>query len=42
MQGTDYNDLEQTPETTGSANKMLAANTVHLVRLLRSDPYPSS
>ena len=42
MQGTDYNDLEQTPETTGSANKMLAANTVHLARLLRSDPYPSS
>ena len=42
MQGTDYNDLEQTPETTGSANKTLAANTVHLARLLRSDPYPPS
>jgi len=42
MQGTDYNDLEQTPETTGSANKTLAANTVHLARLLKSDPYPPS
>jgi multimeric flavodoxin WrbA len=40
MQGTDYNDLDQTPETTSSANKMLAANTVHLARLLKADPYP--
>jgi len=42
MQGTDYGDLEQTPETTGATNKTLAANTVHLARLLKSDPYPSS
>ena len=42
MQGTDYNDLEQTPETTGAANKTLAANTVHLARLLKADPYPPS
>ena len=38
MQGTDYNDLEQTPETTGATNKTLAANTVHLARLLKADP----
>jgi len=42
MQGTDYNDLERTPETTGATNKTLAANTVHLARLLKADPYPAS
>ncbi len=40
MHGTDYNDLEQTPEVTASTTATLAANAVHLARLLKTDPYP--
>ncbi|MFF9472209.1 flavodoxin family protein [Streptomyces roseolus] len=42
MQGTDYQDLEKTPEKTAAATKTLAANTAHLARLLKSTPYPPS
>ncbi|WP_256106551.1 flavodoxin family protein [Streptomyces sp. ODS05-4] len=42
MQGSDYQDLDQTPEKTASTTKTLAANTVHLARRLSTAPYPPS
>jgi hypothetical protein len=42
MQSTDYNDHDQPPEATASAIKTLAANAVHLARLLAAQPYPAS
>jgi multimeric flavodoxin WrbA len=42
MQGTDYQDLDETPEKVAAATKALAANTAHLARLLKASPYPSS
>ena len=41
MQGTDFNDLETTPETTAGTTATLARNAVHLARLLRHAPYPA-
>ncbi|MET7355388.1 NADPH-dependent oxidoreductase [Streptomyces mirabilis] len=41
MQGTDYQDLDKTPEATIATAKALAANTTHLARQLRGSPYPS-
>ncbi len=40
MQGTDFIDLDQTPETTDATTRTAAANAVHLARLLRDAPYP--
>lgn len=40
MHGTDYKDLEQTPEATAGANAMVAANAAHLARLLKGANYP--
>ena len=40
MQGTDYNDLDETPEKTDVTTRTAAANAVHLARLLRGSPYP--
>ena len=40
MQGTDYNDLEDTPEATASTTQTMVAYAVHLARLLQSAPYP--
>lgn len=40
MQGTDYNDLEQTPEKTAGTTATAAANAAHLARLLRAQQYP--
>jgi multimeric flavodoxin WrbA len=40
MEGTDYLDLDETPETTAGTTATLAANTAHLARLLRGAPYP--
>jgi multimeric flavodoxin WrbA len=40
MHGTDYNDLDATPEATASATKTLAVNAAHLARLLKAQPYP--
>lgn len=40
MQGTDYQDLDETPETTAGTTTTLAANLAHLARLLREMPYP--
>jgi multimeric flavodoxin WrbA len=42
MQGTDYQDLDKTPETTSATTATLAANTAHLARQLKASPYPSS
>jgi multimeric flavodoxin WrbA len=42
MSGTDYQDLDETPETVASTTATLAANTVHLARRLKAAPYPPS
>ncbi|MFF9431884.1 flavodoxin family protein [Streptomyces sp. NPDC014746] len=42
MQGTDYQDLDKTPEKTATTTKTLAANTAHLARRLKTAPYPAS
>ncbi|MGG5258296.1 flavodoxin family protein [Phycicoccus avicenniae] len=42
MTGTDYQDLDETPEATASATATAAANAAHLARLLRAEPYPAS
>ncbi|WP_426362130.1 flavodoxin family protein [Streptomyces sp. E-08] len=42
MQGTDYQDLDKTPEKTAATTRTLAANTAHLARRLKSAPYPPS
>ncbi|CAM5387223.1 Flavodoxin family protein OS=Streptomyces alboniger OX=132473 GN=CP975_27735 PE=4 SV=1 [Streptomyces alboniger] len=39
MQGTDYQDLDETPEAVATTTKTLAANAVHLARLLGDAPY---
>ena len=39
MHGTDYNDLDETPETVASTNATLAENAAHLARLLKASPY---
>jgi multimeric flavodoxin WrbA len=41
MQGTDYNDLPETPESVASATDALAANAAHLAALLKATPYPA-
>lgn len=41
MQGTDYNDLDETPEATAEALSTAAANAVHLAGLLKATPYPA-
>ena len=42
MQGVDYKDVDPPPEKTAATTKTLAANVVHLARLLRGSPYPPS
>ncbi|MFC6286719.1 flavodoxin family protein [Nocardioides sp. GCM10027113] len=42
MQGTDYLDLDKTPDTTAGTNRTAAANAVHLARLLQSEQYPAA
>jgi multimeric flavodoxin WrbA len=39
MGGTDYLDLDQTPEAVASTTATLAANAAHLARLLKANPY---
>ena len=41
MHGTDYQDLEQTPEVTTTTTTTVAANAVHLARLLKTANYPA-
>ncbi|WP_353649657.1 NAD(P)H-dependent oxidoreductase [Nakamurella sp. A5-74] len=40
MHKTDYQDLDETPEETAAATKLVATNTAHLARVLRDHPYP--
>lgn len=40
MSGTDYKDLEKTPETVTSVLKTMSANAVHLATLLGRAQYP--
>jgi hypothetical protein len=42
MQGTDYQDKDPRPETTGKTTRTLAANAAHLATLLEGAPYPAS
>jgi hypothetical protein len=42
MQGTDYKDLDTTPEKTASATQGAVRKAVHLARLLKNAPYPAS
>ncbi|MGY1711539.1 flavodoxin family protein [Geodermatophilus sp. SYSU D00758] len=39
MGGTDYLELDRTPEAVASTTSTLAANTAHLARLLKDHPY---
>jgi multimeric flavodoxin WrbA len=41
MQGTDYQDLDEKPETTQGTTAALAAGLAHLARLLEENPYPA-
>ncbi|MFD4481261.1 flavodoxin family protein [Streptomyces sp. NPDC058471] len=40
-QGTDYQDLDETPESVASATHGLAVNAFHLAELLTRQPYPA-
>lgn len=42
MHTTDYIELDEIPEKVASTNKLVATNTAHLARLLRSANYPPS
>jgi multimeric flavodoxin WrbA len=42
MQGTDFNDLDETPDKVATATKTAAYNTVHLARLLQNNGYPAA
>ncbi|MEU4032245.1 flavodoxin family protein [Streptomyces anulatus] len=42
MHGTDYQDLDETPDAVASTTKALAANATHLARLLADSPYPAA
>lgn len=41
MHGTDYQDLDETPEGTAGTTKAAAANAAHVARLLRTANYPA-
>ncbi|MFE6401011.1 flavodoxin family protein [Streptomyces alboflavus] len=41
QQGTDYQDLDGTPEAVADTTHTLAVNTVHLANLLKADSYPA-
>lgn len=40
--GTDYQDLEETPEAVAATRHTLAVNAVHLAEVLAGAPYPPS
>ncbi|MEU8951046.1 NAD(P)H-dependent oxidoreductase [Streptomyces sp. NPDC048489] len=40
QQGTDYQDLEETPDSVKGTTRTLAVNAVHLARQLAGSPYP--
>lgn len=41
MHGTDYQDLEQTPEATATTTRTAALNAAHLAGVLRANRYPA-
>ncbi|MGW2787487.1 flavodoxin family protein [Streptomyces populi] len=41
QQGTDYQDLEKTPDAVRKTTHTLAVNAVHLARRLKDHPYPA-
>ncbi len=41
MQGTDYQDLDETPEKTAGTTEVLARHATHLARLLKESAYPA-
>jgi multimeric flavodoxin WrbA len=41
MQGTDYTDLDETPDPVKSTNAEAARNAAHLATVLKADPYPA-
>ncbi|MBW3709261.1 NADPH-dependent oxidoreductase [Streptomyces griseus] len=42
MHGSDYQDLDETPDAVASTTKALAANATHLARLLADSSYPAA
>ncbi|MDP5181725.1 NAD(P)H-dependent oxidoreductase [Blastococcus sp. BMG 814] len=40
MGGTDYKDLDETPEAVASTTATLAENAAHLAKALKAQPYP--
>ncbi|TXS38427.1 flavodoxin family protein [Streptomyces sp. OR43] len=40
--GTDYQDLDQTPEAVASTTRTLAVNAAHLAQVLSDHPFPPS
>jgi phosphoribosylcarboxyaminoimidazole (NCAIR) mutase len=40
MQGTDYNDLDETPDPVATTTATVARNAAHLAAQLRSAQYP--
>lgn len=40
-QGTDYQDLDETPDAVASSTRALAVNAFHLAELLGRKPYPA-
>ncbi|GAA1875864.1 flavodoxin family protein [Williamsia serinedens] len=42
MHGTDYLDLDETPEGTASTTRTAASNAAHLAHLLKGAPYPAN
>lgn len=42
MEQVNFVDLTETPEPVAAANRGLAANALHLARLLRAHPYPAA
>ncbi len=40
MQGTDYQDLDSTPDEVATTTATVAINAAHLARLLKATPYP--
>jgi len=41
QQGTDYQDLDRTPDAVADTTHTLAVNTVHLAKHLKEHPYPA-
>lgn len=39
MQGIDYKDLKKIPEAVDNAMDQMTRNAVHLVNVLKADPY---